>query len=320
MKKINGTWFEFSHHNIAEGKYWNPICRNFSEAQWREKIKEIKSLDMKYIVMMCSSLVYEDSAESYFTNDIFPFAKDFVCKNPIEILLDESDKCGIDVFISTGFYGVWSQPITNMTSPLVKEKAFRAMKLLYQKYGNHKSFYGWYFPDETCIKKYFLPKFMKYVNEYSEYGKILNSNLKTLIAPFGTNKLVSDDVYVEQLRGLDVDIVAYQDEVGVRKSNPENTMRYYEALRNAHDRAGCSKLWADMEIFEFEGDVYKSALIPSNIERMKIQLESISPYVDEILCYQYMGLMNQPSTIAYCGHPLSISFYNDYKKLMGKLS
>lgn len=56
IKKVSGSWFEFQHHNIPEGKYWNPVCRSFSSGQWRAKIREMKSLDMKYIVLLCTSL------------------------------------------------------------------------------------------------------------------------------------------------------------------------------------------------------------------------------------------------------------------------
>ncbi|MBQ3094742.1 MAG: DUF4434 domain-containing protein, partial [Clostridia bacterium] len=78
-----------------------------------------------------------------------------------------------------------------------------------------------------------------------------------------------------------------------------------------HDKAGRAALWADMEAFEFEGNVYSSALIPATIERLERQIESIAPYVDEILIYQYQGMFNKPGTIAYCGHPDSVRYYNE---------
>ena len=46
----------------------------------------------------------------------------------------------------------------------------------------------------------------------------------------------------------------------------------------------------------------------------------ISPYVDEILCYEYLGVMNKPGTIAYCGHPDSIRFYNEYAALVDEIT
>ena len=108
LKTFSGSWFEFQHHNPPEGKYWNPVCRAFSEEQWREKVREMKSLDMKYIVLLCTSLVYEDYAEAYFKTDIYPFAENFGCADPIAALMDEASKCGMKVFVSVGYYGPWT--------------------------------------------------------------------------------------------------------------------------------------------------------------------------------------------------------------------
>ena len=115
---------------------------------------------------------------------------------------------------------------------------------------------------------------------------------------------------------MDCDFIAYQDEIGVQKSQPEDTAAYYEALRKAHDKAGRAALWADMEVFEFEGQVYRSALLPAEFSRIERQMTSISPYVDEILIYQYEGMFNKPGTKAYCGHPDSIKLYNDYAEFL----
>lgn len=325
LKPIQGTWFEFQHHSRVEGKYWNPICRHFSSAQWEEKVAEIASLGMKYIVLLCSSLVEEADpqesgfsgiAESYFETDIYPPA-DFPCKKPLETLLEAADKHDIKVFVSCGFYGNWRKSYVNRIDPDVQSRAFRAMEQMTALYGSHPSFYGWYLPDEACINGYFEEDFIRYINAYTAKGHSLLPGSKVLIAPYGTNILKADEAYVEQLERIDADIIAYQDEVGVRKSEPEQTAGYYEALRRAHDKAGRSALWADMEVFQFEGDVYRSALLPADIERVRRQLENISPYVDTILCYQYMGLMNRPGTNAFCGHPDSIKLYEDYRSLLG---
>ena len=310
QKPITGTWFEFWHHNIPEGKYWNPICRHFSAEQWEAKVDELASVGMKYIVLMATALGYEEYAESYYDTDIFPFAE-MACKDPMSALLNAADRNGMKVFVSCGFYGVWTHTMENMTSPVITERAFKAMEELWKQYGHHESFYGWYFPDETCIEGHFHPAFIEYVNRYSAHAHKIAPGTKTLIAPYGTNILVTDDEYVEQLKALDVDIIAYQDEIGVQKSKPEDTAEYYKNLRKAHDAAGRAALWADMEAFEFEGKVYSSALIPATIERLERQIESIAPYVDEILIYQYQGMFNKPGTIAFCGHPESVRYYNE---------
>ena len=312
LKPIIGTWFEFRHHNTAEGKYWNNLCKNFTTEQWSEKIEEIASLGMKYMVLMCTSLVQEDEAESYFETDIFPKA-DMVCPDPMGTMFDAADKYGINIFVSCGFYGVWTESDNNFTSIEVEKRAFKAMKQVYDKYGHHKSFYGWYFSDEAWIKTYFDEPFIDYVNRYSAYAHTITPSLKTLIAPYGTNSVVADEKYIDQLKRMDVDIIAYQDEVGVKKSTYLQTPEYYKTIREAHDAANCSAFWADMEIFTFEDEVYKSALLPADSARVQKQLEAISPYVDVILCYQYQGMVNKPGTSAYCGAPGSEELYNFIK-------
>lgn len=308
-RKIDGTFFEFCHHNTAEGKYWNPALEKFGGADWRQKIREISKLQMEYVVVMATAL-YE---KCYFKSSVFPFA-DIPCADPIEEILSEADACGVKVFLGNGFYGDWRKANQNITSKEVIDRSFKAMEELTALYAHHKSFYGWYFPDETCIILRFSKDFMKYVNMCSAFCHSLTPDKKTLIAPFGTNLVWANNKYIRQLAELDVDFIAYQDEVGVRKTKVDNTKRLFEKLRVAHDKAGRSELWADIELFDFEGMVYKSALIPADFERVKKQIENVAPYADKILAYQYLGLMNPVESQVFAGHPDSAKFYEDYKK------
>ena len=104
----------------------------------------------------------------------------------------------------------------------------------------------------------------------------------------------------------------------MRKSQPEETPAFYEALRKAHDRVPQRKLWADMEVFEFEGETYRSALLPAPFERVERQLASVSPFVDMVLIYQYQGMMNKAGSKAFAGHPSSVKLYGDYVNWLKK--
>ncbi|MBQ7116688.1 MAG: DUF4434 domain-containing protein [Clostridia bacterium] len=312
-RKINGTFFEFRHHNTAEGKYWNPALEKFTAQQWREKVREISALGMEYIVVMATAL-YE---RCYFKSSVFPFA-DMPCEDPIEEILCEADERGVKVFLGNGFYGDWRKAGENIKSQTVIDRSFRAMEELAQLYGHHRSFYGWYFPDETCIILHFSKDFIKYVNLCSARCRELTPEKKTLIAPYGTNLVLSSDYFARSLAETDVDFIAYQDEVGVKKTKVDRTDKIFERLRRAHDKAGRAELWADLELFTFEGMVYKSALIPADFERIKKQIENAAPYVDKILSYQYLGLMNPSDGTAFAGHEGSVKLYEDYRRYMGK--
>ncbi len=313
-RKIDGTFFEFRHHNAAEGKYWNPALEKFKAENWRQKVLEIASLDMEYIVVMATAL-YD---KCYFKSSVFPFA-DIPCPDPIEELLSEAVLCDIKVFLGNGFYGDWQKASRNITTKEVIDRSLRAMEELTELYNHHPSFYGWYFPDETCIILKYSKNFMNYVNLCSTRCHEITPDKKTLIAPYGTNLVYADNRFIRSLAELDVDFIAYQDEVGVKKSKVERTKRLFEKLRIAHDKAGRSELWADIELFDFEGLVYKSALIPAPFDRIKQQIENVAPYADKILCYQYQGLMNPPDSLSFAGHTNSATLYECYNEYLNKL-
>ncbi len=314
MKKvIAGTWFEFWHHNTCEGMYFNEVCRHFTEAQWRKKCQEIKDLGMDYVVVTASSMVYKEYAESYFETDIYPAPKGMVCKNPLDVLMDEMQKLHIKVFLSVGWYGVWDDTLNNMTSEEVTARAFKAIDQLYAKYKDNSSLYGWYLPDETHTNGCYNELFIAYVNKYARYLKRKNADKKILIAPYGTKDIIVDAHFVDQLKRLECDIVAYQDEVGARKSTTEQASNYFKNLKWAHDQAQKSALWADIEIYDFEKDLFTSGLVPANMARIKKQIEGVAPYVERILCYMTMGTMSKKESDCFCGRQDASLLYDAYQ-------
>lgn len=288
-KRINGTWFEFFHHSKVEGQYWNPKCRSFTEGDWRNLLRSIAGEGMEYIVLMCGSLCYSDCAESYFPGGPYPFPEEMVCKNPMEVLMDETSRLGIRVFMSCGFYGDWTRARDNMQSALVWQRAFAAMERLTALYGAYPSFYGWYLPDEIGIDGNFPRFFIDYVNAYRAKIREITPEKPLLIAPYGVAKIRFDAEFVEQLRQLDCEFIAYQDGVGIANGGVEIAGEAFRQLKTAHDAAGRSKLWADMEVFRFEGPIYRSALLPADPGRIRRQLDAIEPYVEKVLIYQYQG-------------------------------
>lgn len=164
------------------------------------------------------------------SSSVFPLA-DIPCADPIEAVLDEADKCGIKVFLGNGFYGDWTKPGVNITSGEVIDRSFKAMDELTEKYAHHSSFYGWYFPDETCIILRFSGNFMKYVNLCSARCHEITPDKKTLIAPYGTNLTLTNSKYIDALASLDVDFIAYQDEIGVKKTRVWQSERIFARLK-----------------------------------------------------------------------------------------
>ncbi len=306
VKRITGSWFEFQHHATVEGVDWNPSCARFTAAQWDAKIKEIADAGLEYLVLMATAVYYR----AFYKTDIYP-KWELGCADPLEAVLSAADKYKIKFFIGGGFYGDWESDQI-ITDPVGEKKRLRSLEEIARIYGHHSSFYGWYWPDEAFINPRYTPEFIRYVDINSRLARQLKPNAKIMIAPYGTRFAIPDDEYVRQLDTMDIDIVAYQDEVGVRKSKVTEIPAFFEGLRKAHDRSQKAKIWADVEIFEFEKEVYKSALMPAAFDRVVRQLEAVSPWVDQILIYQYQGMMNKPDSPAFAGCQTSTRLYSDY--------
>lgn len=306
IKPIVGSWFEFQHHSAVEGTPWNKTLEKFTAIQWDAKIKEMADAGLRYLSLL-DIAIYD---KSFYPSALLP-QHQLGCDDPLEVVLSAADKYGIRFFISNGFFGDWYQSIALMQDKEVHKLRVKAMNEVAEKYGHHKSFYGWYYPNETGIDGHYSPIFIDYVNACSAEAARLTPKAKTLIGPYGTRQVKADDKFVRQLEELDVDFIAYQDEIGVEKTKVEESAAFFEQLYNAHKKAAKAKLWADVEVFRFEGQVYKSALLPAAPERVIQQLEAVSPYVEKILIYQYGGLINKPGSEVFAGHPDSVKLYEE---------
>jgi hypothetical protein len=309
IKPIEGSWFEFQHHSLAEGKYWNPTLAEFSANQWEYKIKEIAQSGIRYLVLLNTAI----RDKTFYPSKFLP-KHQLACEDPLEVVMSAADKYGIKFFVSNGFFGEWTKPAFLMQDKEVKKIRLRAMNEIAEKYGHHKSFYGWYYPNETGIQGHYDDFFINYVNSSTSEAAKLLPKAKTLIAPYGTRNVIADDKHQRQIEQLNVDFIAYQDEVGVEKTKVEESAGFFESLYKLHKKAAKSRIWADVEVFQFEGQVYQSALLPAPAERVIRQLEAVSPYVEKIFIYQYMGLMNAPDSDAFAGHPNSTELYQTLQK------
>ena len=308
IKPISGSWFEFQHPGGKEGVYWDGDLRKFTAAQWREKIGAISETGMEYLVLMNVPA----HGKAFYDTELAP---KFImgCDDPLEVVLSAADEFGVKFFVSNDFWGSDLDAVKTMTDKALAKIRNKSMEEIYDKYGHHKSFYGWYFPNESWLDPYFGDFVIPYVNECAQVAKSLNANCVNLIAPYNIRKEKCDDTFVKQLEQLNVEIVAYQDGVGVGVTRIEDSARYYEHLAQAHQKAGRSRIWADMELFYFEQTTHGSLISADFDTRIIHQMEAISPFVDKILVYQYLGIMNKPHSLAPAGmRDESVRLYNQY--------
>ncbi len=305
-KPIRGSWISIWWDDRRH-QYWNDTCRSYTCRQWQAAVEDVASLGMKYLVL----LAVAKGGQAFYDTPLLP-KLEMACPDPLEAMLKAADRVGMKFFISSDWYGEWNARA--LTDPDCVSKRFQMMEELAARYSHHPSFYGWYWPNEACLTPYFEAPFVQYINSSSAHARRLTPQARTLTAPYGTFRAVCDDTFLRQLENLDVDIIAYQDEVGCLRMDAEGSARAFATLRRAHDRVPQRALWADVEVFAWEGkpNHQNTPLIPAPWPRVRAQLEAVTPFADEILIYQFQGLLNRPGTRAFAGHPDSIRLGEDY--------
>jgi hypothetical protein len=303
---IHGTWMDFHHPNPREGDYWNDTTASFTPEDWDAKVAEMVEAGMRRLVIMSVAL----RGRSFYPSRLIPERWPLKTEDPIAAVLEGAQRHGAEVYLGVGFFSEDTGAAQAQTR--TEEELRRNIpQELADRYGQYSSFAGWYLPVEAGVWGHFPDVYLPYANSLGEWCRKA-ADKPVFIAPYGTRTIIPDDKFVEQLKALEVDWLAWQDEVGVQKTRTDELPEIYERLVKVHQASG-KRLWMDIEVFVHEGVVYKSPLIPAPWERLRQQLEAIPSEVEEVLCYQYLGMMNKPGSRVLAGHPDSPKLYEAYQ-------
>ena len=184
-------------------------------------------------------------------------------------VLDAAEKLGMKVWLGTIVGADFSKPLENQSLfENVVADSYAAIQDIYELYGSHPSFAGYYLTDETC--DYWLTfaggvEACRYVYEaQSKYIRSIDSDASIMIAPAiwrgsvpadGADALYRMIAPASESERPVVDIVAAQDCLG-REATLYVTPEVYESYEGFVDewakavrRAGAD-FWHDAEVFE----------------------------------------------------------------------
>lgn len=341
-KRIDGSWFEFYHWSEDEGRFWNKDIIKLSNSQWGEMIKGMHGIDMNIVVIQelfrNQKYVGKHNMEStgytgfpYYHSDLFPLKpeqslldnvengissenypewKNIAADSALESVLTEADRNGMKVFLGVGMYA-WFD-FTDGSLDWSKKIA----KELYDKFGSHKSFYGWYISGEIAGNlgddKNRKKELVRFFKEFRAYVRTLAPDKPVMLATNCHGIKNSDGFYSELLKNLDI-LCPF----GFHRM-PADDYSGSEAakiLQEYCDQAGCH-LWMDLEVFLFAD---KNALYPRPIEQVITDLLMFDNF-EKICCYSYTGLINAGWQSAKPGGERTVTLYNDYRKYLEKVS
>lgn len=316
-KKIDGAWFGFYHWSEAEGKYWNKELKKATDAQWFEMMQDQSKLDMNIIVIQDVIRNPDDYAGkhkietegykglAYYPSSVIPGRFPLAANDPLEAVLASADKNGMNVFVGVGSYA-WFD-FTKGSLEWHKKLADE----LWEKYGHHESFYGWYVSEEQdggLADAQARKDIVHFFKEFKAYVNKIAPDKPVMLATNSHNVRGAEDTYRKLLPNLDILCpFGFHRMPATDLTGEQVAMK----LQGLCDEAG-SHLWMDMEIFDFaEGN----ALVPRSIDGVISDLHRF-PNFEKILCYQYPGLLNSPSASIQPGGPNTVKLYLDYKKYL----
>lgn len=308
---ITGTFINLPYQDVRN-KYTNPqYLDNTEPAMWVAKVDEMKKMGMEFIVLMSVA----NEGKSFYPSKMMGWQYPEWRKSPVDAIMDAAAERGMKVFMSTGW--AWDQD-DNLRDPKIKGRQLEMMEELAGIYGSHPAMYGWYLPVEDCFGPVLTDYAVEAVNALTARARELTPTAKTLISPYGIfNSDFEDPRYEKQVARLNVDIIAYQDEIGcVRERYPLTRLREnWKKLRAIHDKTGV-EMWANCESFTWEKATNdrSSALVPSAFSRLLGQQQAATAGgADRIIAFVFCGLFEDPSSPYHIGQPhWSVLAHEDY--------
>lgn len=299
---VTGTWVNLSWQD-ERNNYTNfrDEALNTDPELWRDKMCELHDIGVDYIVIMQVA----NEGKAYYPSSLYPKLYPEGRKSPVEAIMDACDSLGMHVFMSCGW--AYDQD-DNVGDPAVVERQCRMMDELGGLYGDRGSFYGWYLPIEDCLIPYLPERSVEGINRLVARARTVTPGKKTMAAPYGIFGAELDNpLFREQLAKIDIDIIAYQDEVGcVRERFPMQRMKdNFRKLGQIHEDLGI-EFWVDLETFTWEKGTNsrQSALIPAEFGRVLSQIVGASRAgVGRITSFAVCGLFDKPGSRHPLGQP-----------------
>lgn len=324
---IDGAWAGIYHWSDIEGKHWNSDIQKMTDDQWRELVRSMHSIGMDVIVLQevfrnqdyvgNHNLTVENyQGKAFYPSALYPGRMPITAKDPVEAILKEADALGMSVMMGVGMFAWFDFTAQSL------EWHKRVARELWDLYGHHPSFYGFYISEEcagnlynseTTLENQLNRKkeIVDFFREFKKYTSIFAPEKPVMLATNSMEVLKGADTYPALLQNLDI-LCPF----GFARM-PEGDLTGKEAadlLQKFCDNAG-AHLWFDLEAFLFNPD---NSLYPRPIEEIIHDLNLLDNF-EKVLCYQYPGVFNNPKMSIRIGEERTIQLYNAYKAYMKKI-
>lgn len=306
-RTIDGAWAGLYHWSEQEALHWNKDIRLLTAKDWRAVVRSMHEVGMDIIVIQelmrneqyagrHDMTVESYSGKAFYPSDIYSARMDIACPDPVEAIMAEADLLGMHVLPGIGMFA-WFD---------FGEESLRwhmdVTREVLRRYGHHPSFYGFYVSEE-CFGS-LVPEIAPFFEKYSAFCRKLAPAKPIMLATNCFGLRGKDAEYASLLRNLDI-LCPF----GFSRM-PDGDLSGDEAaaLLQGWCEAAGAHLWMDLEAFEFNPD---GSLRPRSFDSIRAELDSLSCF-EQVLCYQYPGVFNNPSLHPQVGEAAGIALYRSY--------
>lgn len=325
---IDGAWAGIYHWSEQEGKHWNKDIRSLTDKEWREMVRSMHKIGMDIIVIQevfrnndyvgqHSTDVANYSGKAFYPSALYPGRMPIAAEDPVEAILSEADSLGMYVLPGVGMFA-WFD-----FTPESLQWHKNVARELWDRYGHHDSFYGFYISEECAGNLYnseqtpqmqqqrkkeitdFFREFKRFTSAFAPEKPVMLAT-NSMGVPYGA------DAYPALLENLDI-LCPF----GFARM-PEGDLTGKEAadmLQGFCDQAG-AHLWFDLEAFLFNPDM---SLYPRPIDEIVHDLTLLDNF-EKVLCYQFPGVFSDPEMSVRVGEERTLDLYEDYREYMESIT
>jgi Domain of unknown function (DUF4434)/F5/8 type C domain/Domain of unknown function (DUF5109) len=207
-------------------------------------------------------------------------------------ILTAADTAGLKEYLGLQVNNDWWTNYANDASWLDGQATLSTelAKDLYDKYGTHTSFAGWYLPFEVDNWNFTTSASWSNMESYyttvADYLHSLTPGLPVIIAPFfntsgGLTSSQWTTMWESILSNSPIDVIALQDGIGDGHATNAQLATWYSATKAAiTDASPNTQLWADTE-------TYNTSFEPQSIGTVVSDMTQEEPYVSDFLSFSY---------------------------------
>jgi hypothetical protein len=272
------------------GSFLQPwLVEGCTPEQWDAELRHLREACI-------SEVVLQWTADSGANTAIYP--SDILASGPTESAdvltraLIAAERVGVDVYVGLQVSDEWWRTYANDRTWLAAEAelAQRLIDEIWAKYGDARSFAGWYLPFEVDNWHFEGPEswdgMASFYSAVGKHAKHVTPNLPVVISPFfnpagGLSANGWAEMWAKILPAAPIDVIALQDGVGAGHASAEQLAPWYAATAAAIKTSGVNtELWATTETFTPE---FGSMDIATVVEDMA----AVQPYVTRYWGFSY---------------------------------